>query len=344
MSVFTFDVPNSVIGALIFTVALKIYYEATKGICKSSKRLDGKTIIVTGSNTGVGKATALDLASRGGRIILACRNLKKALVAKDEIVEKSRNPNVLIKELDLASFSSIRRFAADVQKTEPKLHILINNAGCGDIEQKTTENGLEQQMQTNYFGPFLLTNLLLGLMIETGEKEEENVRIVNVGSDGHFSVGDLNLDDLNFCYERSTKTIWSPVQNNLWLPIKIYGTSKLCVILSSCELARKLELLGKPVTVNSLHPGGVYTEFTRFSKILSVLMTLYRPFLKSPAEGAQTSIYLAVADEVSNVSGQYFRDCKIAQPSKLVRDKELAKKLWEVTERLVRLEPKEKFF
>lgn len=82
-------------------------------------------------------------------------------------------------------------------------------------------------------------------MIETGEKEEENVRIVNVGSDGHFSVGDLNLDDLNFSYERSAKTVWSPVQNNLWLPIKIYGTSKLCVILSSCELARKLEILGK---------------------------------------------------------------------------------------------------
>ncbi|KAK4018103.1 hypothetical protein OUZ56_000171 [Daphnia magna] len=333
---FLFSFQNSVIVILIFLLTIKLYVEITKGVCKSTKRLDGKTIIITGANTGIGKETALDLASRGGRIILACRDLKKSSVAKDDIVQKSGNCNVLVKKLDLASLASVRQFAEDILKNEPKLHILINNAGCGGTKQQYTQDGLENQMQSNHFGHFLLTNLLLGLMIRTAEKEQENARIINVSSDANHLCRSLNFEDLNFVRDRMAGTFLAPY--------KIYGTSKLCNILFSIELANKLELHGRAVTVNSLHPGAVYTEFGRFSSIVSTIMTILVSFLKTPKEGAQTTIYLAVADEVANVTAQYFRDCKIAKPSKLAQDSGMAKKLWDVSETLVRLESYEKFF
>ncbi|XP_057370182.1 retinol dehydrogenase 11-like [Daphnia carinata] len=331
-----FNFQNSVIVILILMLIIKLYIECTKGVCKSTKRLDGKTIIITGANTGIGKETALDLASRGGRIILACRDLKKASLTKDDIVQKSGNCNVLVKKLDLASLASVRQFAKDVLENEPKLHLLINNAGCGGNNKQYTQDGLENQMQSNYFGHFLLTNLLLGLMIKTAENEQENVRIINVSSDISYFCRSLNFEDLNFVQDRTAGTFLAPY--------KIYGTSKLCNILFSMELANKLEHHGNAITVNSLHPGSVYTEFGRFSSMFSAMMIIGIPFLKTPKEGAQTTIYLAVADEVANVTAQYFRDCKIATPSKLAQDSGMAKKLWDVSETLVHLQSNEKFF
>ncbi|KAI9565800.1 hypothetical protein GHT06_009595 [Daphnia sinensis] len=333
---FPFSFQNGVIVVLVLLLTIKLYLEITKGVCKSTKRLDGKTIIITGANTGIGKETALDLASRGARIILACRDLKKASIAKDDIVQKSGNCNVLVKKLDLASLASVRQFAEDILKNEPELHILINNAGCGGMKKQITLDGLENQMQSNHLGHFLLTNLLLGLMIKTAEKEQENVRIINVSSDAHYICRSLNFEDLNFIHDRTAGTFLAPY--------KIYGTSKLCNILFSIELANKLEHNGRAVTVNSLHPGAVYTEFGRFSSIFSTIMTISMYFLKTPKEGAQTTIHLAVSDEVANVTAQYFRDCKIATPSKLAQDNGMAKKLWDVSETLVRLQSHEIFF
>jgi NAD(P)-dependent dehydrogenase (short-subunit alcohol dehydrogenase family) len=161
---------------------LKGYILLTMGVCKCTNKLTGKTVIITGANTGIGKETAVELAKRGARVILACRDAKKAYAAKgvicnrlnknyrttslkcyfvvlDDIIRESGNENVVFRHLDLASLKSVRKFSADIVKSEPCLDILINNAGCITLEKKLTEDGLEDQMQTNYFGHFLLTHL-----------------------------------------------------------------------------------------------------------------------------------------------------------------------------------------
>ena len=172
---------------LLSLVVLKIYITVTTGLCQSTDRLKEKTVIITGASAGIGKETALDLAQRGARIILGCRNVKKAASVRgktfylylllfsksafhhhpnyfilDEIIRRSGNKNVVVRELDLASLSSVRKFASGILKHESRLDILINNAGCAGMEKMLTEDGLEYQMQTNHFSHFLLTNLLLG--------------------------------------------------------------------------------------------------------------------------------------------------------------------------------------
>ena len=191
------------IGLIFITLlaGIKLYCMATLGICKSTKRLDGKTVIITGGNTGIGKETALDLAQRGAKVILACRNQTKGNEAKgnlqilglnnkdfynfpcwiislDEIIAKTGNKNVIVKQLDLTSFKSVRSFAADIKKSEPKLDILINNAGCAALGKTLTEDGNELQMQSNHLGHFLLTNLLLGIVV-LSDKFLRNVSLLN---------------------------------------------------------------------------------------------------------------------------------------------------------------------
>ncbi|XP_045024830.1 retinol dehydrogenase 13 isoform X1 [Daphnia magna] len=322
------------IGLLISVLlgGFKAYLWYTLGVCTSTKKLTGKTVIITGANTGIGKETAIDLAKRGARVILACRDPKKAAIAKDDIIRESGNKNVVIRQLDLASLKSVRKFAADILKSELRLDVLINNAGCATIEKTLTEDGLEYQMQSNHFGHFLLTNLLLGLIIKTG-----TARIINVSSEAHRMAKRLNLDDLTFDREPADSKI-----------LRIYGATKLCNILFSKELAKKLEPFGKNITVNALHPGVVHTEVQSVPSLRGFQEnndSLISPvFSKSAKEGAQTTIHLAVADEVANVTGEYFSDCKIAKTSKLAKDAGLAKKLWEVSETLVKLKPEERHY
>ncbi|KAK4017950.1 hypothetical protein OUZ56_000024 [Daphnia magna] len=253
------------IGLLISVLlgGFKAYLWYTLGVCTSTKKLTGKTVIITGANTGIGKETAIDLAKRGARVILACRDPKKAAIAKDDIIRESGNKNVVIRQLDLASLKSVRKFAADILKSELRLDVLINNAGCATIEKTLTEDGLEYQMQSNHFGHFLLTNLLLGLIIKTG-----TARIINVSSEAHRMAKRLNLDDLTFDREPADSKI-----------LRIYGATKLCNILFSKELAKKLEPFGKNITVNALHPGVVHTEFSRFLpyEVFKKIMTVISP-------------------------------------------------------------------
>ena len=135
----------------------------TSGVCRSKKRLDGKTVIVTGVNTGIGKETARDLAERGAKVILACRNLEKGKKACDDIIASTGNAIVEVQHLDLSSLASVRKFALNIINTEPRLDVLINNAGATRVKQKITEDGLLLGMQVNHFGPFLLTCLLTAM-------------------------------------------------------------------------------------------------------------------------------------------------------------------------------------
>lgn len=210
-------------------------------------RIDGKVVIVTGANTGIGKETAIDLAKRGGKIYIACRNNDKGEAALKEIKEKSENENVFFLQLDLASMESIRLFSKKFHELENQLHILVNNAGLVAGTRTMTKDGFEATIGTNHMGPFLLTNLLLDLL-----KQSAPSRIVVVASIFHWyariSKGDLNCE----------KSYWR------WLA---YGQSKLANILFSRELSKRLE--GTGVTVNSLHPGFVHTELTRNQNLIS---------------------------------------------------------------------------
>ncbi|KAI8437503.1 hypothetical protein MSG28_011817 [Choristoneura fumiferana] len=293
-------------------VTFYVYYRLSTGKCTSNAKLNNKVVIVTGANTGIGFETAKDLALRGAKVILGCRDQGRGTAARDRIISATGNNNVVYKQLDLASFKSVIAFAADIRKTETALHILINNAGTGKLDNSLTEDNLPVEMQINYFGPFLLTNLLLPLI-----KSSAPSRIVNVSSVMH-RWGKIDLDNIH-------------KQAASWLKhSRVYSNSKLANVLFTQKLSRNLE--GTGVTVNSLHPGAVSTDiFRRQPKLSRFLIGL---FFKTSVEGAQTQIHLAVAPELNNVTGKYFVDCVEQTPSLTAQDKKLADKLWELSERI----------
>ncbi|KAJ6660210.1 hypothetical protein lerEdw1_017910 [Lerista edwardsae] len=282
---------------------------AAGSMCTSTAKLTGTVVVITGANTGIGKETAKDLASRGARVILACRDVAKAEAAANEIRTNTRNQQVVVKKLDLADTKSIREFAENLLKEEKELHILINNAGVMICPYAKTANGFEMQLGVNHLGHFLLTFLLIDRL-----KQSAPARIVVVSSRAHHG-GKMRFHDLQG--EKSYSRILA------------YCQSKLANILFTRELARRLQ--GTGVTVNALHPGVVNSELSRHSSVLNFLWKRFPFFLKTPSEGAQTSIYCAVAEELESVSGKYFSDCKPAYVSSHGRNDETAKKLWQVS-------------
>ncbi|XP_067861837.1 retinol dehydrogenase 12-like [Heptranchias perlo] len=280
--------------------------------CKkwSEARLDGKTVLITGANTGIGKETAKDLGKRGAHIIIGCRDTEKGDAAAKEIIEESGNPNIVVKKLDLADTKSIREFAAQINNEEKQINILINNAGVMMCPYSKTVDGFEMQLGVNHLGHFLVTYLLIDLI-----KRSSPARIINVSSTAH-KVGTINFEDLNS--EKSYNSM------------KAYAQSKLANILFTSELARKLE--GTDVLAFSLHPGVVRTELSRhLSAAARFGMAMMRPFTKSPTSGAQTTVYCAVAQGLEWETGQYFSDCSRADCSHAATNDEAAKKLWDVS-------------
>ncbi|KAK4312058.1 hypothetical protein Pmani_016487 [Petrolisthes manimaculis] len=315
------------VTVVVLVVSLRVWYVTTCGRCHSTRSMKGKTVIVTGGSAGIGLHTAEDLVRRGARVILACRNLEKACkVAAQLKAEASQGGEVAVRRLDTSDLNSVRTFAKEILDTEKHIHVLINNAGIVEPPDKViTNEGLELTMATNHFGHFLLTNLLLERL-----KQSTPSRIVNVSSMAHKRVSSLDLNSLNF-------------EKEVYRHLVPYRRSKLCNILFSLELARRLE--GSGVTANSLHPGVVKTDIlisynTMLGRIFKLFLILWAKDVKL---GAQTNIYLALSEEVEGVSGRYFSDCKQVKPTKLARDKDLAKRLWEVSEKMVKLRPEEKF-
>ncbi|CAM4555772.1 retinol dehydrogenase 13-like [Caretta caretta] len=276
--------------------------------------LTGKTAIVTGANCGIGKYVALDLAHRNARTILACSSRERGQAAAEEIQRATGNPNVPLRIVDLSNMASIRRFAKQIQQEEKRLDILVNNAGVSGLPFSITSEGLEQTFATNYLGPFLLTNLLLDTM-----KASAPARIVNVSSFVHFQ-GMVNMKHLTG--EERTKNFH-----------QTYRNTKLMNVLFTKELARRLQ--GTGVTANSLNPGIVKTQIMRhFNWLVRLLFSIAGIFLMSAEEGAASTIYCAVSEEVAGVTGKYFdSDCRLMLPSAAARDPGLARKLWEESER-----------
>ncbi|XP_074642619.1 retinol dehydrogenase 14-like [Tubulanus polymorphus] len=306
-----------VVAALIFLplFILYLYLRLTVGRYSSDVDLTAKTVIITGANVGIGFETALDLATRNARIIFACRNLEKAEQAKQKIFEETGNRQLIVKHLDLASLDSVRKFSAEILKEENRLDILINNAGVVEVTPQKTKDGFEMMFGVNHLGHFLLTLLLKDLLMKSAPS-----RVVVVSSVAHMwakiTASEITADRLN-TYNRSQ-----------------YGVSKLMNILFTRELSQQWKDSG--VTVNALHPGAVQSELLRnlppvlqfmFDKILCKI------FYKTTKEGAQTSIYVAVAPELKHVTGEYFSDCKISKRLlEIARDDGVAKKVWEISE------------
>lgn len=236
--------PLNLIGFVVFLCAfyyLLRVFKVNGDPCRSKARLDGKVVLITGGNTGIGKETALGLASRGTRVYLACRDMKKGQLALDEIRKISGNKEIFLKKLDLASCKSIRAFVKDFLAIEKQLHILILNAGVMFTPYKKTEDGFEFQFGVNHLGHFLLTHLCLDRI-----KESAPSRIIVVSSLAHFPAS-VDFNDMQ----------WTK-RYNAYLS---YCRSKLANVMFARELAKRVSESG--VTVCSLHPGTVYTEITR---------------------------------------------------------------------------------
>ncbi|KAL2459479.1 NAD(P)-binding Rossmann-fold superfamily protein [Forsythia ovata] len=283
------------------------------------------TAIITGATSGIGAETARVLAKRGVRLIIPARNLKKAAKVKEIIQKECPKAEIILLEIDLSSFASIQRFCSDFLSLGLPLHILINNAGKYSQKLEFSEDKIEMSFATNYLGHFLLTEMLLGKMIETASETGIQGRIVNVSSVIHNWV---KRD--NFCFNK----MLNPESYNGTIA---YAQTKLANILHAKELSRQLKARKANVTINSLHPGIVKTGIIRDHKgfITDSLYFMASKLLKSTSQGAATTCYVALSRQVAESSGRYFADCNESRCSALATDEIEACNLWNKTRALI---------
>jgi NAD(P)-dependent dehydrogenase (short-subunit alcohol dehydrogenase family) len=274
-----------------------------------------KVVMITGANSGIGKAATLALAKMGATVVMVARNAEKGEAARSEIIRESQNNSVDLFLADLSSLESVRQLAAEFQKKYSKLHILINNAGLFNQRRHVTTDGFENTFATNYLAPFLLTNLQLELLKASAPSR------INVSSVGHYN-GHINFDDLNLEKEYGG-----------W---KAYGQSKLALVLFTHELAGKLQ--GTGVTVNSVHPGTVATNiWTRPLGPAGFMMALPKLFMTSPEKGAETIVYLASSPDANGLNGEYLEKLTVKKSSDESYNEEIAQRLWDVSAKLTHL-------
>lgn len=278
--------------------------------------MHNKTIIITGANGGIGKEIALNLASRGGKIILACRNEIEGKKAAEEVRKESENMDVYSMKLDLNSFDSIRDFVERFKKKEDSLHILINNAGVMMCPQDKTDDGFDVQFQTNYLGHFLLTELLLDTL-----KASAPSRIINTTASAQ-NLGDIDFEDIN-------------KEDQEYSMGDAYAQSKLAVVLHTLQLAKRLE--GTKVTCNVVNPGICNTEIYRHLPLKNkgFIRVSFGPFMwllmKYAEDGAQLAVYCATAEEVAESTGKFFKDCKEVPVEEKAADPELQEQLYQAS-------------
>ncbi|HEY4431826.1 MAG TPA: SDR family oxidoreductase [Paenibacillus sp.] len=269
----------------------------------------GKIALITGANSGMGLATTVELARKGAKVIMVCRNRQRGEEALASAKQKSHSEDIELMLCDLASLESIRSFVEDFTQKYPILDVLINNAGVVTIKRQLTKDGFEMDLGVNHLGHFLLTNLLLEPL-----KAAEQGRIVVVAS-GAYKIGSLHYED--------------PTLSRRFNPAKAYARSKLANILFTKELA--VQLHDTKVTVNCVHPGAVGTNIgvnreTGFGKSILKLLSY---FFLTPEQGADTAIYLATEPDLQEVTGQYYYRRKIKQLSPRAQNKQEAERLWQ---------------
>lgn len=279
--------------------------------------LNGKVAIVTGGNKGIGLETVRGLCKAQMTVIIACRDTAEAERAIRKLKEELPQAEVEYMELDLGSLTSIRKFVTNFKKKRLPLHILVNNAGIMIPPYGTTEDGFELQLGVNHLGHFALTNLLLDDLIRSGSSVRCS-RIVTLSSEAHIP-GTINFDDLQ------SKCYYSPYSG--------YSQSKLANILFTYELQKRLEERKSPVTANAVHPGVVNTDlFQHIPWIMRMPQNILAYFLfKTPQQGADNSIYVALSPELEGKGGRYFVNCQSTQSSDESYREDVQKRLWKVS-------------
>ena len=278
--------------------------------------LVGRTVLVTGATGGIGRATAMGLATMGANLAITGRDRERTEGAAREIRAASSG-QVDLFVADLSSQSEVRQLADKVLQTYPRIDVLVNNVGGYWNTRHVTPDGFEHTFALNHLAPFLLTNLLLDRL-----KQSAPARVVTVASNAH-ATGEIDFDDL--------QGEWS------YSGSRAYNQAKLANILFTYELAKKLR--SSAVTANALHPGVVNTSFGAEDPrgIQRLIIPFARPFMKTPAQGAATSIHLASAPDLEQVTGRYFANSKPKRSSKRSYDEAAAARLWQVSTDLVGL-------
>jgi NAD(P)-dependent dehydrogenase (short-subunit alcohol dehydrogenase family) len=282
--------------------------------------LHGRTILVTGANTGIGKATAEALAGAGATVVMTARDETRGIAARDDVRNATGNDDVHVMDLDLASFASVRGFAARFTAQYTELDVLVNNAGLMVSERRESADGNELTLQVNHLGPFLLTMLLRDPLVAA-----DRARVVNVSSDMHKRARTgIDFDDLQLTRRFNASYA--------------YGRTKLANILFTRELARRWADTG--IDTNALHPGFVRSGFGQDGDMrgwMGYALRIVRPFAIGVEQGAATSVYVATAPELAGVTGGFWAKCAPAEPSRAAHDDAAAARLWDVSETLTGL-------
>lgn len=280
--------------------------------------MNGKTVVITGGNSGIGKETAVALARAGADVLITARDPQRAEKAVVDIRSRSGSDKVHSVVFDLGLMSSVRNGAEQILDRCQAIEVLVNNAGLVLSDRRETSEGFETTFAVNHLGHFLLTKLLLERI-----KQSAPSRIVNVASTAHKGARrGLDFDDIH-----ATKRYGG---------MQVYSRSKLANIYFTTELAKRLA--GAGVSANSLHPGTVATGYARDGDAKGVLafgVQIIKPFILNAEQGARTSIYLASSPEVEGVTGLYFVRCKPATPSRVARNEQAARRLWDMSEELI---------
>ena len=280
--------------------------------------MDGRRVLITGGNTGLGKETAVALARIGANVVFTTRDTQKGAAALTEIQARSGSRAVEVMELDLARLDSVREFASQFGQRYDRLDVLVNNAGLLLGSRRETFDGYEMTFQVNHLGPFLLTTRLRDQLV-AGDR----ARVVNVASAAHASARrGLDFDDLQSTHRYRT--------------LSVYAKSKLANILFTRELARRWDESG--ITANAVHPGFVASDFGRggdMGRFAGLAYPVIRVLARTPEEGARTQVYVASAPELEGVTGGYWAKSAPATPSPAALDDAAAARLWEASEQLV---------
>ncbi|MGZ8724292.1 MAG: SDR family NAD(P)-dependent oxidoreductase [Aeromicrobium sp.] len=277
--------------------------------------MKGKTVLITGGTGGIGRASAIALASMGARVGITGRDQTRAQEAATAITRESGNAEVDVFVCDMSSQTEVHRLATEVLGAYPRLDVLLNNVGGFWAHRHVTADGLEHTFALNHLAPFLLTNLLLDRLIASAP-----ARIVTVSSGAH-SMGKIDFADLMGEVKYDGQ--------------RAYNQSKLANVMFTYELAKRLE--GTGVTATALHPGLTSTAFGAedMTRGMGPLIGALRFFMRSPKRGAQTSVFLASSPEAEGLTGLYFADRKPKKSNESSYDKATTARLWQVSADLV---------
>ncbi len=274
-----------------------------------------KVCLLTGGTSGIGRASAMALAERGARVIIAGRNEKRASGVVQELRALNAKAPAEYIRTDLSTLDGMKRFVEDFRRDHDRLDVLVNNAGAFFTRRELTRDGFERTFALNHLGYFVVTNLLLDLLEST-----PGSRIVSTSSDGHRMVKGMNWNDLQF--ERSWPRMgWDA-----------YCQSKLANVLFTYELAQRLTRKGSHVTANCLHPGFIRTRLGQNDSRLRALGTsLVYMFAKKPEEAAKTVVYAALSKNMEGVTGKYLSNSKVVRSSKATSNPEHWHRLWQIS-------------